>query len=177
MHILAERGQMSNRITTSDINSVSKVARAVGFFSPSADQKQLKVMFWKRWKMGPVRSTDEITAAAITQVTDSSIVERWWKDAEFKAWFKNENSYDEDAETNAHLALETMRELMCSSNESVRLKAASESIKLKNELDRAAAAREAEEKVMDAESLQKLLNQAVAAGIVKLPQGGSDGNS
>lgn len=168
---------MNNRITTSDVNSLGKVARAVGFFAPSADQKRLKVMFWKRWKMGPVRSTDEITAAAIAQVTDSSIVEKWWKDPEFRAWFRNDNSYDEDAETNAHLALETMRELMCSENENVRLKAAAESIKLKNELDRAAASRESEEKAMNPESLQKLLNQAVAAGIVKLPSGGPNDRS
>ena len=43
--------------------------------------------------------------------------------------------------------------------------------------DRAAASKESEEKAMSPESLQKLLNQAVAAGIVKLPSGVSNDRS
>ena len=160
-----------SRITNSDISTVGKVAASVDIFYPNDAQKRLKIQFWRKWNLGPVRSTDDISAAAVAQLTDSSTVEVWWKEKGFKEWFINEHSFAEDAERNAQLALETMRELMTSTNENVRLKAASESLKLKNELDKQAAAKEAEDAPMDSDTLQKLLNQAVAAGIVKLPEG------
>ena len=157
------------RITTGELETVGKVASAAGFFVPTDDQKRLKAQFWTRWKMGPVRSTDEISAAAVVQLTDNSIAEAWWKDTAFREWFKNESSYVEEAEHNANLAIETLRQLMYADNPNIRLKAATESIKLKSELDKQAAAKEASDADISPEQLQKLVESAVAAGLVKLP--------
>ena len=79
---------MAGKITTGDVKTVGKVAALSGFFVPNDDQKRLKVTFWRRWNAGPVRSDDEITAAAIAQITDSSVIEQYWKDEKFRSWFK-----------------------------------------------------------------------------------------
>ena len=127
---------MAGKITTGDVKTVGKVAALSGFFVPNDDQKRLKVTFWRRWNAGPVRSDDEITAAAIAQITDSSVIEQYWKDEKFRSWFKNQDTFAEDADYNANLAIETLRQLMFADNPSVRLKAATESLKLKQEMDR-----------------------------------------
>lgn len=159
------------KVTLQDVKAVGKVASSLGFFVPSDDQKRLKTMFWSRWKMGPVRTSDEITAASIAQITDTTVVEQWWKDAEFKVWFKNENSVSEEIDHNANIAIETMRQLMYNDNPSIRLKAATESLKAKSEADKAAERQASIDGEINQEQLQKLLNSALAAGIIKLPGG------
>ena len=136
---------------------------------PTDDQKKLKAMFWNRWVLGPVRTEDEITAASVAHITDSSAVEKWWKDTAFRAWFKNNNTMSEDIDHNANIAVETLRQLMYDENPSIRLKAASESLKAKAEKDKEQARKESEGQTVDPENLQKLLNSALAAGIIKLP--------
>lgn len=159
---------MSNKITTGDIKTVGKVANMSGMFVPNDDQKRLKATFWRRWNAGPVRSDDEISAAAITEITDTSVVEKWWKDDKFKSWFKNQDTFSEDADYNANIAIETLRQLMFCDNPSIRLKAASESLKLKSELDKKAI--DAENNTdMDAEQMQKLFLKALNAGLISLP--------
>jgi len=159
---------MSGKITTTDIKTVGKVASSSGIFVPNDAQKQIKVLFWRRWNAGPVRTEDEITAAAIVSLTDSSAAENWWKDEGFRGWFKNQDSFIEDAEYNATLAIETIRQLMYNDNASVRLKAAQEALKLKDTLDKKSA--ESEENEMSADQMQKLFIKALNAGIIQLPK-------
>lgn len=160
------------KITSSEVKAVAKVASLAGFFIPTKDHQKLKSMFWSRWAMGPVRSDDEITAAAVAQITDSTVIEKWWRIDGFKSWFKNNNTMAEDIDTNASIALDTLRELMASDIPAVRLNAAKESIKAKQELDKERARKEETGQTVDPDQLQKLLNSALAAGIIKLPGGG-----
>ncbi len=162
---------MAGKITTNDIKTVGKVAGLSGFFCPTDAQKKIKVTFWRRWNAGPVRGDDEITAAAVAQITDSSVIEQWWKDDKFRGWFKNQDTFAEDADYNANLAVETLRQLMYADNPSVRLKAATESLKLKQDIDRRAEETAAGE--LDPEQMQKLFLKALKAGLIKLPEGDS----
>ena len=95
------------------------------FFVPTAEQRRAKAHFWVKWREGPTDDSGRITAAGAISLTGVAALEDWWRDPEFKEWFRNDRSFDQELEYAKDEALEILREIMYSAkNASDRLKAA-----------------------------------------------------
>jgi len=98
------------KITKTDSNTILEMIESAGLYSPTADQRQVKAEFQSALMNGP--APKEITAAFAVQVTGRSVIEKWWKSVEFRRWFTDSASFDNQAEALANAALEVIGNVM-----------------------------------------------------------------
>tara|TARA_R100001463_G_scaffold132763_1_gene193670 strand:- start:381 stop:851 length:471 start_codon:yes stop_codon:yes gene_type:complete len=101
---------MAGKITTNDSKLITSVVEAADLFTPTPDQRLVKAQFHTALANGP--SPGKITAALAVQLTDQTVVEKWWKDPKFVRWFIDSNSFDVMAEALSNAALGVISDIM-----------------------------------------------------------------
>lgn len=98
------------KITKHDSKLVNEIIESAGLYRPTADQRLVKAEFQAALRDGP--SPEKITAAFAVQITNRSVIEKWWKLDGFRAWFLDSTSFDNQAEALASTALEVIGNVM-----------------------------------------------------------------
>lgn len=81
-------------------------------YMPSHEQRKLKSAFWLRFNDNPVCEPGEISVSVIQRVASDSRLEKWWSQPGFKEWFRNQEEFRERVESMAHLALDTLMDIL-----------------------------------------------------------------
>lgn len=77
-------------------------------YIPNDQQRKLKSAFWTRFNENPICEPQDVTVAIIQRVAQDGRLEKWWSQAGFKEWFRNQEEFRERVESMAHLALDTL---------------------------------------------------------------------
>lgn len=97
------------KITKHDSKFVDEIITQANLYRPSADQRLVKAEFHTALANGP--SPETITAAFAVQVTDRSVIEKWWSVSGFRHWFLDSQSFENRAEAYANTALEVAHDI------------------------------------------------------------------
>lgn len=102
------------------MSAIDKTARVLEVLSndltymPSHEQRKLKSAFWLRFNDNPVCEAGDISVSIIQRVASEDRLEKWWSQPGFKEWFRNQEEFRERVESMAHLALDTLMEVLVS---------------------------------------------------------------
>lgn len=77
-------------------------------YLPTAEQRKLKSAFWLRHNENPLCEPSDISITIIDRLVTDSRLPKWWAQAGFKEWFRNQEEFRERVESMAHLALDTL---------------------------------------------------------------------
>lgn len=109
---------MSRKRPTVSANKVENALQTAVqdiLFIPNPSQRRVKARFWSRyesWNSVP----EDITAAAVAQVTNEPAISRWWATPGFKEWFRNEDETRERLEYLFQVALDAAEEILLDPN-------------------------------------------------------------
>jgi hypothetical protein len=141
-------------------------------YVPSGEQRKTKEAFWVRFNEAPTCDAQDITMAEVLRLVGDSRVGRWWSQSGFKEWFRNQEEFRERASVLAHIALDTIQNILINedSSPSARVQAA----KLALEIARKMPQKQAEPKYLD-DSINKMdkkqLEQYLSRNVHLLPVG------
>jgi len=122
------------KISSKDQKAIDHVVE-LAIFKPTPEQRKLKAEFWLAYSDGPKGDVSKLTASAVVSITDSSAVESWWSDPDFKSWFLKEKSFEYQVEYLAGEALEIIHEIMISADKAGdRLSAAKLAVEMAGKL-------------------------------------------
>ena len=97
------------KITKTDSKVIAQIIEAANIYRPTPDQRLVKAEFQTALADGP--HPERITAAFAVQVTDRSVIEKWWGVTGFRQWFLDNRSFENRAEAYADSALEIIHEI------------------------------------------------------------------
>ncbi len=97
------------KITKTDSKVIAQIIEAADIYRPTPDQRLVKAEFLTALKDGP--HPEKITAAFAVQVTDRSVIEKWWSVEGFRQWFLDSQAFENRAEAYASSALEIAHEI------------------------------------------------------------------
>lgn len=133
-------------------------------FLPSPAQRKTKAAFWTVLNDNPIADKDHITMASVVHVTGDTRVHKWWGQEGFQEWFCNKDEFRQRLEYLAHLALDTVEEVLLDgeANANARMNAA----KLMLEAARKMPDKNAKEQYLD-ESIHKMSKKELESYIKK----------
>lgn len=99
-----------DKLTDKDNKTLTGIAEDLVFL-PSPKHRQVKSKFWTRYDSLNI-DPDQISAAAVVDITGEPAVSRWWHVPGFKAWFLNEDEARERLEYLYMLALDSAEEVL-----------------------------------------------------------------
>jgi len=98
------------KVTKTDSKVISEIIESANLFKPTSDQRMIKAEFQAALADGPTPA--KITAAFAVQITGRSVVEKWWSNEQFRAWFLDARSFENEAEALASAALGVIGSIM-----------------------------------------------------------------
>lgn len=139
-------------------------------YSPNHEQRKAKESFWVRFNENPLCEPQDLTLSVVLSVLGDGRLDRWWSQAGFKEWFRNQEEFRERAASLAHLALDTLQSILI--NENAQPSARVNAAKIAFEIARKMPQKQQDTKFLD-EALQKMdrkqLEQYVSKNIHLLP--------
>jgi hypothetical protein len=92
---------------------------------PTPEQRKVKATYWTRLHDNPVYDRDTTTCASALEITGDTRVSRWWSLDGFQDWFANKDEFRARVEYLAHLALDTVEDVLLDqdANANARMKA------------------------------------------------------
>jgi hypothetical protein len=110
------------------MSNLSNIAALVEdmVYVPTPTQRQVKAAYWAVWGDNPTTDSNSITLAAVMQITNDGRVSKWWSQPGFREWFTNRDEFRQRTEYLAHIALDTLEQLLVDpdANASARVNAA-----------------------------------------------------
>lgn len=105
-------------------------------FLPSPDQRQAKAAFWAKYSQAPQVEVSKITVGHIQKIIPETRLPRWWGMYGFKEWFLNEDEFRQRSEYLAHLAQDTLEQIMLDpdANHNAKVNAAKLAIEVANKM-------------------------------------------
>jgi hypothetical protein len=139
-------------------------------YVPNGEQRKVKESFWVRFNEAPTCDAQDITMAEVQRLVGDSRLARWWPQPGFKEWFRNQEEFRERAAVLAHIALDTIQNLLI--NEDTSPGARVQAAKLALEIARKMPQKQAETKYLD-DSINKMdkkqLEQYLSRNVHLLP--------
>lgn len=77
-------------------------------YLPTHEQRKVKSAFWVRFNENPLCEPQDISLSVIDRIVHDTRTSKWWAQAGFKEWFRNQEEFRERVESMAHLALDTL---------------------------------------------------------------------
>lgn len=81
-------------------------------YLPTHEQRKLKSAFWVRFNENPLCEPQDISLSVIDRIVHDNRTAKWWSQAGFKEWFRNQEEFRERVESMAHLALDTLMTIL-----------------------------------------------------------------
>lgn len=133
---------------------------------PSPEMRKAKATYWTRLHDNPVYDRDTTTLAAALEVTGDPRVSRWWSQDGFPDWFANKDEFRSRVEYLAHLALDTVEDVLLDqdANANARMKAVQIVLEAAAKFPTKSSG---EEKYLDAR-IQKMSKQELEAYIQRM---------
>lgn len=97
------------KITKTDSKTIAQIIESAAIYRPTPDMRLIKAEFHTALVNGP--TPERITAAFAVQITDRSVIEKWWSLDGFRDWFLDNNAFENRAEAYANSALEVAHEI------------------------------------------------------------------
>lgn len=91
-------------------------------FMPSTMQRRIKAAFWTKFSQNPIADVGSITAELAARIAGNQNVKKWWSQPGFQEWFLNEDEFRQKLEYLAHLALDTIEEVLLNPDANVNAK-------------------------------------------------------
>lgn len=85
-------------------------------YLPNHEQRKTKESFWIRFNENPLCDAQDVTLSVALSVVGDGRLDRWWSHPGFKEWFRNQEEFREAAAALAHLAMDTIREILINSD-------------------------------------------------------------
>lgn len=106
----------------------AKIAQVIDdlLFVPNMEQRRVKAAFWAKYASNPLSDLNKITAVLVNKIVDDNRIPRWWSMYGFREWFLNEDEYKQRLEYIAHLALDTLEDVLTNpdANQNAKVNAA-----------------------------------------------------
>jgi hypothetical protein len=117
---------MAEKVSSRDVASKMTAITDELVFVPQRIDQKMKASFWIKWNQGPVKSQENISAAAVAQVLGNTVINKRWHIPGFKEWFLNKDEYRQRIEYIGMRALDVMSDILEDETvkPDVRLKAA-----------------------------------------------------
>lgn len=105
-------------------------------FLPTLDQRRIKAAFWAKYANAPQVDVSKVTAAHVQRFIEDSRIPRWWSMYGFREWFLNEDEFRQRSEYLAHLAQDTLEQIMLDpdANHNAKVNAAKLAIEVANRM-------------------------------------------
>lgn len=97
---------------TTRTDSVIEVLVSDLTYVPNPQQRRVKEAFWVRHNENPLCEPQDITCQMAIGVTGDTRLQRWWGQAGFPEWFRNQEEFRERAASLAHQALDTLQQIL-----------------------------------------------------------------
>lgn len=111
-------------------------------YMPNHEQRKVKSAFWMRFNENPICEADSVTLSIALSVVSDGRLDKWWTQAGFKEWFRNQEEFRERVESMAHLALDTLMMILVTDDPkaaSARVSAAKLLLEVARKLPKAAS--------------------------------------
>lgn len=80
-------------------------------YCPADDERRLKAQFYAALEENPVCDRDEVTVAAVIQLTGDGRVSAWWGKPGFREWFCNKDEFKAKCDFALDLLLDSFVEI------------------------------------------------------------------
>lgn len=105
-------------------------------FIPNIEQRKIKAAFWAKYSNAPQVDVSKITPQIVQKMVEDTRVVKWWCMYGFREWFLNEDEFRQRSEYLAHLAQDTLEQIMLDpdANHNAKVNAAKLAIEVANRM-------------------------------------------
>lgn len=102
-----------DKLTTDILSRLTHVSRDLSLFTdPTPEQRKAKERFWGPFMAGDIQVPPTIDLPLALRFGGDSRISKWWDLSGFQDWFLNQEEFRQRVEFIAHLALDSIEEVL-----------------------------------------------------------------